>query len=182
MTVGAGNFKHVDRQRVAAELNVQRINVRSVIQPTKHSVGWSDYGCLPACTGEGNWQVTDNIANAADFAGRQRTVLRGNEYDSFVVDENRLELTREVQLLTEHIRSYESQSAVGDTKAARTIRFCVLANDRIGFDNAALIDNCTVNSTALANYNVRQYNRISYFAIGVNGNIREHYGLINVCS
>ena len=69
----------------------------------EHTVRRREYRRLPALVYKCDRQVTDDVPNATDFAGWERAVLGGNEYDSLVVDDDKPELTYVVKLLTKHI-------------------------------------------------------------------------------
>lgn len=89
MNIGTGDLEYAYNECPATEFNIQDTDVLRPAKFVEHSIRWSDNRRLPALFGKGGRQVTDDVPNATDFAGRESAILGGYEYDLLVVDENR---------------------------------------------------------------------------------------------
>ena len=99
-------------------------------QSVKHAIGGRENCCCPALIFKRRWQVTHDVTNAADLAAFQRAVFGCQEDDVLDTDSRCPELTREMQVLAQHVGRHERKPRLGYTEAAFPVCICVFTDDR----------------------------------------------------
>ena len=79
-------FEHADIVVLTTKPYGNRGKLSCARQPVKAAIRGRQYRCLPAVSHERSRQVTHDIADAADFATRDRAIFRGYENDVPGVD------------------------------------------------------------------------------------------------
>ena len=124
-----GNGKNLDLLRGPGEINTDRHQVLGARQGTKHTVCRRENRRLPPQVSKRNRKVANDVTNTANLAFRQRAVLCGDQKCSLAVYESDPGLTGEMQILSQHVRRHQRESAVGNPETTRAISVCVIANN-----------------------------------------------------
>jgi hypothetical protein len=120
----------------------------------KHPVRGRDDRRLPTDVGKRCWQFAHDIANPTDLAAGQRTILSCYDYDVFLADDGKPDLTREMQVLTEHVGRDKCQSRFGYTKSTLAVIVLVFADNGTVRDYCTSIDDRTIDAAVLTDIHI----------------------------
>lgn len=99
---------------------------------------------------KGSRQLSNHVAYPADLAVRQRPVLGGQKKNTLRCDLECSELSGEVELLTQHVRSHQYYTVRGYTKPALAILIMIDTDARAILDDRPAVDDGTFDAAATA--------------------------------
>ena len=104
--VAAGYFIEVHRLYGIAEAHAHSCEQLCPGEARENTVGGRQHCGFPASVRQRNWQIANDIADAANLTARQRPVLSGQKQNALCGDLGCPDLANEVELLTQHVWSH----------------------------------------------------------------------------